>query len=110
MKQKSKKQNKVPSDIKFNNSINFKITKVNPIKFFIGRFSLSELELKTLQLEVAEGKKPSGIMVKDEKGNMASIQPDGRLDQPLHGLDAIQNINMKIAHANRLKEIGGWNK
>lgn len=108
MKKKSKNKASPTSNIKFNNSINLKITKVLPFKFFVGRFSLNELELRTLQLEVAEGKKPAGIMVKDEKGTIVSIDQDGRLDGPLHGLDAASSINMKIAQVNRLKETSGW--
>ena len=107
MKAKKNKNKSSPLP-EFNNAINFKITKINPVKFFVGRHSLNELELKTLQLEVAEGKKQAGIMVKDEKGNIASIQEDGRLDNFLYGLDLATNLNIKIVQANRIKESTGW--
>lgn len=105
---KKVKKSKPTGPNTFNNPLNIKITKVNPVKFFVGRYSLNELELKTLQLEVAEGSKPPGILIKDEKGNIASIQPDGRLDNYLYGLDLSINLNIKIVQANRIKETTGW--
>lgn len=107
MKTNQKKNNK-QGDAKFNNSIDFKITKVPSIKYFVGRYSLNQLELLTLQLEVAQGNKPAGIMVKDEKGQMVTIEEDGRLSGPLYGLDMISNLNLKIVQANRIKSISGW--
>lgn len=56
-----------------------RITKIIPPKFYIGRRTLNEYELLKFMLEVAQGLKPDGIVVRDEKGGRTTIRPDGRL-------------------------------
>jgi hypothetical protein len=63
------------------------ITRITPPKYKLGKYSLNEYELRKLMFEVANKEKPSGILIKDCKGNKAIIQEDGTLSFNLFGLD-----------------------
>ncbi len=55
------------------------ITRIKNPKFRIGRFILNEYELRQLQLEVAKGLKPSGIIVQSlQNKRLDMIQPNGK--------------------------------
>lgn len=78
------------------------ITRVKPPKYKVGRYSLNEYELRTLMLEVAKKEKPSGQTVKDDKGNFATIQPDGSLSCNLFGTDIMSRCTLQMIGIRRL--------
>lgn len=86
-----------------------KITRIKPPKFRVGRYVLNEYEIRQYCLEVAEGKREPGDLVKDSEGNTATILRDGRLTRNLEGWDiggviAIKHykcqLRMREAQAN----------
>lgn len=74
------------------------ITRVKPPKFKVGRYTLNEYELRTLMIEVAEGKKNAGIRVKDSNGNVGTILSSGFLDYNLKGFGMCSKLAMKILY------------
>jgi hypothetical protein len=72
------------------------ITRVQPPKFRVGKHLLNEYELRTLMLEVAQGKKPAGIKVKCSEGNISTIRKDGVLTEKLTGLDLAVSLTFQM--------------
>ena len=57
------------------------ITRIKNPKFKVGRFVLNEYELRQLQLEVAQGLKPSGLRVTSLQNGVSSImQKNGKFE------------------------------
>lgn len=81
-----------------------KITKVRPPKFRVGRNILNEYELRNLMLEVCNGERPAGIVVKDEKGFTATIQYDGGLSDNLFGLALMSGYTLAMIRVRRIKQ------
>lgn len=80
-----------------------KITRVKPPKYRMGRYRLSEYDLRALMLEVARGEKPSGIVIKDETGCCAHIQEDGSLSACLWGMDIMSIMTLGMIATRRSK-------
>ena len=79
------------------------ITRVKAPKFKVGRYVLNEYELRTLMLEVAEGKKPAGIIVTEGK-HTAEILHTGILSHNLPGLAINSMTTLDIIKINRQKK------
>jgi len=79
-------------------------TRIKPPKFRVGRYLLNEYELRTLTLEVAQGKKPAGIKVTDYLGNKAVIKENGCLSASLEGLSLATLISLEIIRLNNKRE------
>lgn len=79
------------------------VKRIKPPKYKFGRYSLNEYELRNLMLEVAKGDRPHNIQVKDEKGNIATINQDGSLSNTLHGLDIASSFTLKMIKLRREK-------
>ncbi len=56
-----------------------KFKRIKPPKFYIGRYALNEYELMQVMLEVAEGRREHGLVVKNKRGAKTLIRPDGTL-------------------------------
>jgi|DEB19_MinimDraft_2_1074335.scaffolds.fasta_scaffold04948_3 hypothetical protein len=62
--------------------MSIKITRIKTPKFKVGRYTLTECELRQLQLEVAQGLKPAGIKVRSLSNNQTvSITETGYMDR-----------------------------
>jgi hypothetical protein len=72
------------------------ITRVQPPKFRVGKYLLNEYELRTLMLEVAQGKKPAGIKVKCSQGNISIIRKDGVLTENLTGFSLAAELTIQM--------------
>lgn len=77
------------------------ITRIKAPKFRVGRHVLNELELRQLQLEVAKGIKPAGIVVVDIKGVRARIDEFGGLSEGLEGLSTSTDLKFELVSYNR---------
>lgn len=77
------------------------ITRIKPPKYKVGRYSLNEYELRQLMLEVAMGKKPIGIEVKDQTGTIAFIQKDDSLNRNLFGMDICSSATLDMIKLRR---------
>lgn len=80
-----------------------KISRIVPPKYRVGRNVLNEYELRQLLLEIAKGDKPSGIIIKDTKGNYATAEKDGSLSCSLYGLDINSHITLQVLRIKREK-------
>lgn len=80
------------------------VTRIKAPKYKVGRYTLNEYELRTLQYEVAQGLKPHGIKVKDERGTIATIQPDGTMDCNVYGYDINSLCTIGILRIKREKK------
>lgn len=78
--------------------------RIKPPKYKLGRYSLNEYELRNLMLEVLKGDRSHGITVKDEKGNIATINEDGSLSNTLHGLDVASSFTLQMIRIRRKNE------
>jgi hypothetical protein len=81
-----------------------KYTKIKPPKYRIGRNILNEYELRKLMKDVCLGLVKDNILVKDEKGQTATILQNGRLSNNLFGLDINSNYTLEIIKINRLNQ------
>jgi hypothetical protein len=72
------------------------ITRIQPPKFRVGKHLLNEYELRTLMLEVAQGKKPAGIKVKCSQGNISIIRKDGVLTENLTGFSLAAELTIQM--------------
>jgi hypothetical protein len=69
------------------------ITKVNPPMFEVDNQTINEYELRTLQLEISKGLKPSDTKVTClTSGESAIIHSDGRLSNPIEGYNLSVDI------------------
>lgn len=78
-------------------------TRIKPPKFRVGRHVLNEYEFRNLQLEVALGIKPAGIVVTDAQGNKAVIEERGCLSNNIEGLSVSIDLQFEILKANNYK-------
>ena len=78
-----------------------KITRINPPKYKVGRYSLNEYEVRQLMVEVAEKKKPFGIKVSDSSGTVATIQEDGSLSCPLYRMNEMSSATLMLLKLKR---------
>lgn len=82
-----------------------KITRIKPPKFRIGRYALNEYEIRQYCLEVAEGKRKPGDIIKDSEGNTATILRNGRLSNVLGGLVLSAQLTMDLLNLiNKMRE------
>lgn len=72
------------------------ITRIKAPKFRVGRYALNEYEIRQYCLEVAEGKRKSGDIIKDSEGNTATILRNGRLSNVLGGLALSAQLTIKL--------------
>ena len=79
------------------------IKRIKPPKYRVGRRVLNEYELRNLMAEVAEGRLPSGIKVKDEKGVVGEIYPNGRLSVTLYGMAWLSEYTFRLLAVDRNK-------
>jgi len=95
------------------------IDRINPPKYKVGKFTLNEYELRSLQLKVCTGEVAGGIKVRDERNNWAEILPNGNLSVGLYGMDicsafAIQQIKhqreMAVKNTVPVKEDVAWRR
>lgn len=84
--------------------MNNPFTKISPPKYRVGRFVLNEYEVRCLMAEVCLGIKPAGYKIKDQKGVVAEILPDGRPTKNLHGFDICSNYTLTIIKERRKNE------
>lgn len=77
------------------------ITRVKAPKYRVGRFVLNEYEIRCLMAEVAKGQKPAGIVVRDIKGDSATILEDGRLSCNLYGFDICSRFTLEVIRIKR---------
>lgn len=74
-----------------------KIKRIIPPKFKVGRYVLNEYELRSLMLEVCEGKRDSGIKVVDMQSlEIAYINTDGSLTRSLQGLRVAAELTIRL--------------
>jgi len=74
--------------------------RIKPPKFRIGRYVLNEYELRCLMAEVAEGKRPPGLIVKEDS-HTAEIIADGSLSKNLPGLSICTNATLRLIRKRR---------
>jgi hypothetical protein len=79
------------------------ITRISSPKFKVGRYTLNEYEVRNLMLEVAQGIKPSGIVIKDAIGGKAEILDSGYLSEDLCGLSISDSLALKLHRLQRTK-------
>jgi hypothetical protein len=79
------------------------LKRIKPPKFKVGKYSLNEYELRQLQLDVAKGLQPSGIVVKDCNNNRAVINDDGSLTDDLTGMDWSIKIKLELLSVRNSK-------
>ena len=80
-------------------------SRINPPKFKIGRFVLSEYEVREVIARVAEGTlNHEGIVIIDENGNSATLYSDGRTSENLKGFGVSSQLTLRKIRANRLNE------
>ena len=79
------------------------ITKVKAPKYRVGRYVLNEYELRTLMLEVAQGKQPSDIKVKCPQGIVATITEKGTLTNSISGLDLAGKLSLEVLKLIRIE-------
>ena len=75
-------------------------TRIKAPKFRVGRNVLNEYELRVLMAEVAEGKRGSGIKVR-EGNEVAEILPSGRLSVSLSGLKLCTDATLRVLRVVR---------
>lgn len=69
---------------------------IKPPKFKVGRFVLNEYELREMIALIAEGELScEGISIKDEKGNVASINESGVCSINLHGFGLATSFTLR---------------
>jgi hypothetical protein len=73
-----------------------KPTRIKSPTYKVGRYTLTEYELRNLCVEVGSGLKPAGIRVTDIKGNVAYIKERGQLSADLHGLDLMTSYKLEL--------------
>jgi hypothetical protein len=79
----------------------YKIKRIKPPKFKLGRYILNEYELRNLMLEVAKGSAPKNLKVKDKNGLEAEILENGRLSVSLEGLQINSELTLGVLRLNR---------
>lgn len=73
------------------------ITRIKNPKFKVGRFVLNEYELRQLQLEVAQGLKPSGLRVTSLQNGISAIMMSNGKFETNFGDDGGYDIGSKIS-------------
>ena len=73
------------------------ITRIKAPKFRVGRCILNEYELRQLQLEVAKGLKPSGIVVKSCQNGVTCIMLENGMFDRNFGEDGGYDIGSAIS-------------
>ena len=82
-----------------------KFTRIKAPKYRIGRYVLNEYELRCLQVEVARGLKQPGIKVKDDAGQIATIQADGTMDINIAGYGIATRYTLDLIALRREREL-----
>jgi len=82
---------------------NMKIKRIKVPKFKVGRYSLNEYEVRNLMVEIAKGERPAGIVVTDENGESATLQPNGRPDKNLYGFGVAAQLTIELLRIDRDK-------
>jgi hypothetical protein len=73
-----------------------KFTSIKAPMYKVGNVILNEYEVRMLQLEVAKGEKPVGLVVTDQEGTEVTILEDGRLSGPVFGFDISDKISYNL--------------
>lgn len=83
------------------------ITRIKEPKFKVGRYVLNECELRQLQLEVSQGLKPVGIVVKDlTNGKSSTIGESGKFNFTFgddSGYSKSTKISLEMHKYSRIK-------
>lgn len=83
---------------------------IEPPKYYIGRFTFNEYEIRNLLADVAESIKPWGMILRDEYGNKWRILADGRMEPVNHhescpaGWDYTGNSMIRILRSRKLND------
>lgn len=76
---------------------------VKPPKFRVGKYILNEYEVREMIARISEGTlNPEGITIKDEKGTIVKIDPDGTTTGNLYGFGISSRFMLRKIKANRL--------
>jgi hypothetical protein len=72
-------------------------TKIKPPTFKVNSHTLNEYELRTLMVEVQNGKwKEEEIYVEDIKGNKVMLHKDGTIRDDLYGFNLISTLKYEL--------------
>ena len=74
--------------------------RIKPPKFYIGRNVLNEYELFQIMVEVAQGSRAGGIIVRDASGHKTAIRDDGRLMGTLANFNTQSEMHLSIIGEN----------